>query len=92
MGTLALLVVAALASTLLAGVMELAGARRARRRLLDRASPVLHPLSHHRLPRLRYWSSRRAIHHVALFVAFLTTVYLAMTLLKALRALLARWF
>jgi len=92
MRTLALLVVAALAFSLLAGVMEMAGARRARRRLLGRASPELHPLSQHRLSRLRYWTTQRAIHHVALFVAFLTTVYLAMTLLKALRAPLARWF
>ena len=92
MGTLALLIVAALAYSLLAGVMEVAGARRARRRLLDRDAPVLHPLSQHRLPRLRYWSTGRAIHHVALFAAFLTTVYFAMTLLKALHTLLARWF
>ena len=92
MMTLALLVVAALAYSVLAGVMEISGARRARRRLLDRAVPVLHPLSLHQLPRVRYWSSRRAIHHVGLFVAFLTTVYLAIVLLRAVHALLARWF
>ncbi len=91
MATLALLVVAALIFSLLAGVMELRGARRARRRLLDHNSPVLHPLLQHRLPRVRYWSSRRAIHHAGLFVAFLTTVYVAVVVLKGLRALLARW-
>ncbi len=91
MEILALLVAAALAFTVLAGVIEIRGAR-ARRRLLERTSPVLHPLAQHPLPRTRHFSSRRALRHVGLFVGFLVVVYVGTVLLRALYSLLAQWF
>jgi len=91
MGAIALFVVAAVTFSVLAGLHEVRVARRGRRRLLERA-PVLHPLAMHPLPRLRYWSRRRALHHVGLFIGFLVVVYLAIAMVRAIQALLAQWF
>jgi hypothetical protein len=92
MGPLALFVVAALAFSVLAGLMEIRGARRARHRLQQRALPVLHPLSTHPMRRVRYWSRRRTLHHVGLFIGFLVAVYVGATIVQAIHALLAHWF
>jgi hypothetical protein len=92
MAILVLLVLAALGFSILAGVAELGGARRARRRLLNRASPVLHPLAQHPLPRSRFFTSRRAFHHVGLFFGFLLAIYVGMVLVRAAHAILAHWF
>lgn len=92
MGILALFVIAALAFSILAGVIESRGAREARRRLLARSSIMLHPLARHPLPRIRYSRSRRALHHGGLFIGFLLATYLGMLVLKAVHAILARWF
>lgn len=89
---LALFIVAAFAFSILVGASELRGARRARRRLLDRTAPVLHPLAQHSIPRVRYFTSRRALHHLLLFGGFLLGAYLVMQFLKALGAVLSQWF
>jgi hypothetical protein len=53
---------------------------------------VLHPLTRHQLQRVRHSTSRRALHHLGLFLGFLLTIYVVMLLLNAVYALLAPWF
>jgi hypothetical protein len=92
MRTFALLVLAAIAFSLLAGVLELSLARQARRRWLEKSSLLLHPLTRHGFPRLRSSAARRGLHHVELFLGFLVATYVGLVLLKTVHRLLAQWF
>lgn len=91
MVTFALFVLAALAFSVLAGLIEIRWARQARRRLLEPTSPVLHPLSQHRFTWLRPSGSRRVLRHAGLFIGFLLVSYIAVALVKAVHGLLAHW-
>ena len=93
MKTLALFAVAALAFSILAGVVEWSLTRRSRRRLLRRkALPVLHPLTYHGVRRVRDSGPRRALHHLRLFVGFLFVTYFGLLFLRAVHGLIAKWF
>jgi len=80
MTILALLCLAALTFSILAGVINGLLARRPRQR---RPSPVLHPLTHHGRPRFRQPRSWRAPHHVGLFLGFLLATYVGLVFLRA---------
>ena len=86
-----LLVVAALTFSLLTGVMEGRGARRAQRRLLARTSAVLHPLPQHGYRSLPGSSSRRAAHLGVLFAVGLAVAYATVLLLRLLWRVLSPW-
>ncbi|MEX2223956.1 MAG: hypothetical protein WEG40_19360 [Candidatus Rokuibacteriota bacterium] len=92
MTTLALFAVAALTFSILAGVIEGFSARRVRRRLQRKASPVLHPLTHHGLRSVRHPRAWRALHHVGLFFGFLLVTYAGLLFLRALHSVVADWF
>lgn len=92
MTTLALFALAALTFSILAGVIEAVLARRARRRLQGKTSPVLHPLTQHGLRRVRHPFSWRALHYVGLFVGFLLVTYVGLRLLRAVHSVVATWF
>lgn len=93
MTLLALLAVAALIFSILAGVIEGMGARRALRRLKGKALPVLHPLPQHavvrRVRQPLYW---RALHHVGLFFGFLAVTYVGLLALRLAYRVLSQWF
>jgi hypothetical protein len=82
MTTLALLGFAALTFSILAGVINGLSTRRPRRRLQEKPSPVLHPLTHHGRPRGRHPRSGRALHHVGLFLGFLLATYVGLVVLR----------
>jgi len=92
MRTLTLFAFAALAFTIFVGVIEVVWTRRAQGRFLEetKTSTVLHPLTRHRLRRLRDPLSWRVLHHVKLFLAFLLATYVGMLLLKTVRSIVAR--
>jgi hypothetical protein len=92
MTTLTLVAAAALAFSILAGVIEACLARRTWRRIQGKASPVLHPLTHHGLRRLRRPLSGRALHLGGLFFGFLLVTYVGLLVLRALHAVVASWF
>ena len=92
LSTLALFAVAALTFSILAGVIEGLGARRTRRRLQGKTSPVLHPLPHHGVRRVRHPLSGRALHHGGLFLGFLLVTYVGLLLLRAVHRAVANWF
>jgi hypothetical protein len=92
MTTLALFGVAALIFSILAGVIEGFWARRARRQLQRKASPVLHPLTHHGFRRVRQPLSWRALRHVGLFFGFLFITYIGLALLRVVHSVVASWF
>ena len=83
--------VAALTFSVLAGVMEGRGARRAQQRLLAKTSTVLHPLPRHGYRRIRSSIPDRALHHVGLFVGFIAITYAVVILLRLLWRVLAHW-
>ena len=82
MTMLALLGFAALTFSILAGVINGLSTRRPRRRLQEKPSPVLHPLTHHGRPRGRHPRSWRALHHVGLFLGFLLATYVGLVVLR----------
>lgn len=86
-----LLVIAALAFSLLTGAMEGRGARRAQRRLLARTSTVLHPLPQHGYRSVSASVSRRASHLGLLFGAFLAVAYLTVLLLRLIWHIVSPW-
>lgn len=92
MTLLALLLLAALTFSVLAGVIEVLGVRRTRRRLAGKASPVLHPLTRHGLRRVHHPLSWRVLHHVGLFVGFLLVTSVALLFARAVRNAIASWF
>ena len=92
MTTLALVAVAALAFSILAGVIEACLARRTWRRIQGKASPVLHPLTQHELRRIRRPLSGRAVHLGGLFFGFLLVTYVGLLVAKAVHAVVASWF
>lgn len=83
--------VAALVFSVLAGVMEGRGARRAQQRILARTSTVLHPLPLHGYRRLRSSVSGRIVHHGGLFIGFLAIAYAVTILLQLLWRALIHW-
>jgi hypothetical protein len=83
MTILALLCLAALTFSILAGVINGLSARRPRQRRPEKPSPVLHPLTHHGRPRFRQPRSWRAPHHVGLFLGFLLATYVGLVFLRA---------
>jgi hypothetical protein len=87
-----LLIVAALTFSLLTGVLEVRGARRAQRRLLARTSPALHPLPQHGFRSVPGSPSRRAAHLGALFAGFLAVAYVLELLLQLLWHIVSPWF
>ena len=93
MTVLALLAVAALVFSILAGVMEGMVARRARRRFQRRSLPALHPFPHHgvvrRVREPLYW---RALHHIGLFLGFLAVTYVGVLALRWAHTVIDRWF
>jgi len=84
--------VAALVYSVLTGLMEGRGARRAQQRILARTSTLLHPLPRHGYRRLHASISGRALHHMVLFIGFLVVAYAVAVLLRLLWAVLALWF
>ena len=87
-----LLIVAALTFSLLTSALEVRGARRAQRRLLERTSPALHPLPQHGYRSLSVPPSRRAAHLGALFAGFLAVAYVFVLLLRLLWHIVSPWF
>ncbi|HEY7037786.1 MAG TPA: hypothetical protein VID28_02995 [Methylomirabilota bacterium] len=93
METGVLLVLAALAFTLLVGGIEVWLARHSRREVTRRASVPLHPLSRRpEMPRLRSSSTRRRLRYVGLFVGFLVATYAGLFLLKIVYGVIESWF
>jgi hypothetical protein len=92
MTLLALLAVAALVFSVLAGMVEGLGTRRWRRPLQGGASPVLHPFARHGARRRRSPLSGRALHHAGLFVGFLLLTFVALMLARAVRGGVTNWF
>jgi hypothetical protein len=92
MRTLALFAFAALAFSILAGVIEVLSERRARRRLQKKTSNVLHPLVRRRFRSVRHPLSARALYHVGLFFGFLLATYVGTLLLKIVHSFVAEWF
>jgi hypothetical protein len=92
MTTLTLVAVAALTFSILASVIEGCLARRSRRRIQAKDSPVLHPLTLHGLRRVRRPLSWRALHLGGLFFGFLLVTYVGLQVLKAVHAFVAIWF
>ena len=92
METGVLLVLGALAFTVLVGGIELWLARHSRRELARRASVPLHPLSRREeMPRLRSSSTRRRLRYVGLFVGFLIVTYVGLVLLKIVYSVVESW-
>jgi hypothetical protein len=87
----ALLVVAAVVFSGLAGLIEIRETRRARRRLPERRSVTLHPLVQHSPPRVRYFTLGSMRRHLGLFIGFLVVAYVVVFLLKTVYALLPEW-
>lgn len=92
MRMMVLFAVAALTFTILAGVMEAFTARRPRRRVQAKPSPMLYPLTHHGPRGIRHPRSWRARHYVGLFFAFLLVTYLGLVLLRAMHSIVADFF
>jgi hypothetical protein len=89
---LVLFVVAALAFSILGGVVEASWKRRSRRRLEEKAVVVLHPLARHRVRSVRYPLLARARYHLGLFFGFLVVAYIVVLLLTTIRSFIASWF
>jgi hypothetical protein len=83
--------VAALVFSILAGVMEGRGARRAHQKVLARTSIVLHPLPLHGYRRVRSSIPGRILHHGGLFIGFLAIAYAVTILLRLLWRALSHW-
>jgi hypothetical protein len=81
--TLALLGFAALTFSIFAGVINGLSTRRPRPRRLEKPSPVLHQLTHHRHPCVSDPRPWRTLHVVALFVGFLLATCVGLLLLRA---------
>jgi hypothetical protein len=83
MTILALLCLAPLTFSILAGVINGLSARRPRQRRPEKPSPVLHPLTHHGRPRVPDARPWRALHFVGLFFGFLLATCAGLLLLRA---------
>jgi len=93
METGVLLVLAALAFTVLVSGIEIWLARHSRRELTRRASVPLHPLSRRQeMPRLRSSSTRRRVRYVGLFVGFLIATCAGLVVLKIIYGVIESWF
>jgi len=91
MRTSVLFVLAALAFSILAGVIEAAWARR-ERQSLKKKGVVLHPLARYRFRSVRPPLSARALYHVGLFFGFLLVTYVGGLLLRITHGFIAQWF
>jgi hypothetical protein len=87
----ALLVLAAVVFSVLAGLIEIREARRIHRRLLGRRPVTLHPLAQHSLPRVRYFTLESTRRRLGLFIGFLVVAYIVVFLLTTFYALLSQW-
>ena len=83
MNELVLLGCAALTFSILAGMINGLSTRRPRPRRPEKPSPVLHPLTQHRRPRVSDPRPWRALHFVGLFVGFLFATCVGLLLLRA---------
>ncbi len=90
MRTFALFTLAALAFSILVGVIEAFVERRDQQRWRENTSNVILPMSRHRS--IRYLVSARARFHVQLFLGFLIAIYAITLLLKIGRSFVAGWF
>ena len=81
--TLVLIGFAALTFSIFAGVINGLSPRRPRPRRPEKPSPVLHPLTQHRRPRVSDPRPWRARHFVGLFVGFLLATCVGLLLLRA---------
>ena len=87
-----LFVCAAIIFSVLAAGLEVRLARRGQHRLLQKTSPILHPLTRHEYRALRSPGSSRAFHYVELFIGFLMVTYAGMVVLRMVHSVLAEWF
>jgi hypothetical protein len=93
METGVLLVLAALAFTVLVGGIEVWLVRSSRRELTRRASVPLHPLSRRaEMPRLRSHSTRRHLRYVGLFLGFLIATYAGLVVVRTVYSVIESWF
>ena len=92
MRTLILLSCAALAFSVLTGVLGVALDRRVRRRFREKGAILLHPLTRHGLRRVSSPLFGQALYYVELFAGFLIATLVGMLLLRAVRYVVARWF
>ncbi len=92
METVALFVLAALAFSILGGVIEASWKRRSRRRLEEKTSVILHPLARHRVRSVRHPLPSRALYHLGLFFGFLVVAYIVVLVLMTVRSVIASWF
>jgi hypothetical protein len=92
MRAFALFTLAALAFSILVGVIEAFWERRDQQPWRENPSNIIRPLSRHRLRSMRYLVSARARFHVQLFLGFLIAIYGIALLLKIGRSLVAGWF
>jgi len=92
MRAFALFTLAALAFSVLVGVIEAFLERREPQPWRENTSNIIHPMSRHRLRNMRYLVSARARFHVQLFLGFLIAIYGITLLLKIGRSFLAGWF
>jgi len=90
--TVALFVLAALAFSILGGVIEASWKRRSRRRLEEKTSVILHPLARHRVRSVRRPLPSRALYHLGLFFGFLVVAYIVVLVLMTVRSVIASWF
>jgi hypothetical protein len=91
MRTLVLLSCAALAFSVLTGVLGVALDRRVRRRLLEKGAIILHPLTRHGFRRASSPLFGQALYYVELFAGFLIATLVGMLLLRAVRYVIAQW-
>ncbi len=92
MRAFALFTLAALAFSILVGVIEAFWERRDQQPWRENTSNIIHPMSRHRLRSIRYLVSTRARFHVQLFLGFLIAIYGITLLLRIGRSLVAGWF
>ncbi len=92
MRAFALFTLAALAFSILVGVIEAFLERREQQPRRENTSNIIRPMSRHRLRSIPYLVSARARFHVKLFLGFLIAIYGITLLLKIGRSLVAGWF
>ncbi len=92
MRAFALFTLAALAFSILVGVLEAFLERGDQQPWRENTSNIIRPMSGHRLMSIRYLVSARARFHVQLFLGFLIAIYGITLLLKIGRSLVAGWF
>lgn len=93
METGVILVLAALAFTVLVGGIEVWLVRQSRRELTRRVSVPLHPLSRRaEMPRMRSHSARRRLRYLGLFLGFLMVTYAGLVVIRMVYSVIRSWF